>query len=62
MPSVKQVFGTLPSAFKDKFQTTYAIIDGSEIFIDKKGISIMVDRGFTKYTSINGRTATSTGD
>ena len=34
MPSVEQVKATLPSVFKEKFATTYAIIDGSEIFID----------------------------
>ena len=34
MPSVEQVAGTLPCAFKEKFPTTFAIIDGSEIFIE----------------------------
>ena len=34
MPSVNQVAGTLPYAFKEKFPTTFAIIDGSEIFIE----------------------------
>ena len=34
MPSVQQVAGTLPCAFKEKFPTTFAIIDGSEIFIE----------------------------
>ena len=32
MPSVQQVLGTLPHSFRDKYPTTYAIIDGSEIF------------------------------
>ena len=32
MPSVEQVEGTLPHAFKEKYESTYAIIDGSEIF------------------------------
>ena len=32
--SIEQVQATLPSAFKEKFATTYAIIDGSEIFIE----------------------------
>ena len=31
MPTVEQVAGTLPEAFKGKFNTTFAIIDGSEI-------------------------------
>ena len=34
MPSVEQVFGTLPPAFREHFPTTYAIIDGSEIFME----------------------------
>lgn len=34
MPSVQQVSGTLPSAFHDKYPSTYAIIDGSEIFLE----------------------------
>jgi len=33
MPSVEQVAGTLPCAFKEKFTTTFAITDSSEIFI-----------------------------
>eukprot|EP00731_Ephydatia_muelleri_P024344 Em0016g615a len=34
MPSVQQVAGTLPCVFKEKFPNTFAIIDGSEIFIE----------------------------
>ena len=34
MPSIEQVAGTLPCAFKEKFPITFAIIDGSEIFIE----------------------------
>ena len=34
VPSVEQVAGTLPQAFKEKYPTTYAIIDGTEIFIE----------------------------
>ena len=34
MPSVEQVAGTLPCAFKEKFPNIFAIIDGSEIFIE----------------------------
>ena len=34
MPTVDQVFATMPSQFRDKFPTTYAIIDRSEIFIE----------------------------
>ena len=32
-PSVEQVLGTLPHSFRERFPTTYAIIDGSEIFL-----------------------------
>ena len=34
MPSVDQVWATLPSVFKGKYPTTYAIIDASEVFIE----------------------------
>jgi len=34
MPSTKQVEGTLPSAFREKYPSTYCIIDGSEIFME----------------------------
>ena len=34
MPTVEQVAGTLPPAFREHYPTTYAIIDGSEIFIE----------------------------
>ena len=34
MPSVEQVKGTIPQSFKDKYPSTYAIIDASEIFIE----------------------------
>ena len=35
MPSTEQVFGMMPHAFKKKYSTTYAIIDGSEIFLEQ---------------------------
>ena len=34
MPSVDQVKGTLPVAYHEKFPNTFAIIDGSEIFVE----------------------------
>ena len=34
MPEVSQVHGTLPTAFKENYHTTYALIDGSEVFIE----------------------------
>ena len=33
MPEVEQVKATLPNSFRLKYSTTYAIIDGSELFI-----------------------------
>ena len=34
MPSVEQVAGTLPAVISEKYPSTYAIIDGSEIFLE----------------------------
>ncbi len=34
MPSIEQVSGTLPPAVREYYPTTYAIIDGSEIFLE----------------------------
>ena len=34
IPSVEQVAGILPHTFKEKYPTTFAIIDGSELFIE----------------------------
>ncbi len=34
MPAVDQVFGTLPTAFRENFPTTYALINGSEVIIE----------------------------
>ena len=34
MPAVKQVKGTLPHAFQEKYPRTYMIIDATEIFLD----------------------------
>ena len=34
MPTVNQVLGTLPAAFQENYPTTYALIDGSEVFIE----------------------------
>ena len=32
-PTSEQVAGTMPNAFKEKYPTTYVIIDASELFI-----------------------------
>lgn len=34
MPAVEQVLATQPYAFRDKFPTTYAIIDASNVFME----------------------------
>ena len=34
MPTVEQVWATQPAFFKEKFPTTYTIIDGSEVFLE----------------------------
>ena len=34
MPSTEQVAGTLPCAFKEKYPSTYVIIDASDVFIE----------------------------
>ena len=34
MPSVEQVMGTMPTGFREKFPTTFAIIDGAEVFME----------------------------
>lgn len=34
IPSIAQVFGTQPADFREKFPTTLAIIDGSEVFTE----------------------------
>ena len=34
MPSIDQVWATIPTAFKEKFPAIFAIIDGSEVFIE----------------------------
>ena len=33
IPSIAQVYGTQPTEFREKFPTTYGIIDGSEVFV-----------------------------
>ena len=33
-PSMEQVASTLPSAFKEKYFSTYSIIDATEIFLE----------------------------
>ena len=53
MPAVDQVLGTLPSAFREKFPTTYAIIDGSEVFIETPSDLHMQSSTWSQYKHHN---------
>ena len=53
MPSVEQVKATLPSAFKERFATTYAIIDGSEVFIETPSDLFMQSSTWSQYKQHN---------
>ena len=53
MPAVDQVFETLPSAFKEKFPNTYAIIDGSEVFIETPSDLYMQSSTWSQYKHHN---------
>lgn len=53
VPSVDQVRGTLPTAFKEKFPTTYAIIDGSEVFIETPSDLSMQSSTWSQYKHHN---------
>ena len=53
MPSVEQVKATLPSAFKEKFATTYAIIDSSEVFIETPSDFFMQSSTWSLYKQHN---------
>ena len=53
MPSVEQVKATLPSVFKEKFATTYAIIDGGEIFIETPSDLFMQSSTWSQYKQHN---------
>ena len=53
MPSVKQVEGTLPSAFREKYPSTYCIIDGSEIFMETPSDLHMQSSTWSSYKHHN---------
>ena len=52
-PSVQQVAATLPLAFKDKYESTYAIIDGSEIFLETPSDLYMQSSTWSEYKHNN---------
>ena len=53
MPTVEQVSGTLPSAFRFKYPNSYAIIDGSEIFIETSSDLHLQSSTWSQYTHHN---------
>ena len=53
MSSVKQVEGTLPSAFRKKYPSTYCIIDGSEIFMETPSDLHMLSTTWSSYKHHN---------
>ena len=53
MPTVDPVLGILPSAFREKFSTTYATIDGSEVFIEAPSHLHMQSSTWSQYKHHN---------
>ena len=53
MPSVKQVVGTLPPSFRAQYPSTYAIIDGSELFIETPSDLHMQSSTWSSYKHHN---------
>ena len=53
MSSVDHVWATLPSAFKEKFPTTFDIIDGSEVFIETPSDLFMQSSTWSQYKHHN---------
>ena len=52
-PSIEQVMGTLPHSFRKNFPSTYAIIDGSEIFIQTPSDLYMQSSTWSQYKHHN---------
>ena len=53
MPTVEQVWATQPAVFKDKFPTTYVIIDGSEVFLETPSDLYMQSSTWSQYKHHN---------
>ena len=53
MPEVAQVVGTLPSSFREKYPTTYAIIDASEVFLETPSDLHLQSSTWSSYKSHN---------
>ena len=53
MPAVDQILGTQPSSFREKFLNTYALIDGSEVFIQTPSDLHMQSSTWSQYKHHN---------
>ncbi len=53
MPTIEQVQGTLPPSFKEKYPKTYAIINGSEIFIETPSDLFLPSSSWSEYKHHN---------
>ena len=53
MPAINQVKRTLPTTFREKFPSTYAIIDGSEVFIETPSDLHMQSSTWSQYKHHN---------
>ena len=53
MPSVEQVMGTLPPVFVERYPSTYAIVDASEIFIETPTDLYMQSSTWSNYKHHN---------
>ena len=52
-PTSEQVAGTLPNAFKEKYPTTYMIIDASELFIETPSDLMLQSSTWSNYKQHN---------
>ena len=52
-PSTKQVAATLPHGFQEEYPTTFAIIDGSEIFLETPSDLYLQSSTWTSYKQHN---------
>lgn len=53
MPTVEQVKGTMPVAFRGKYESTYAVIDGSEIFMETPSDLLLQSSTWSQYKHHN---------
>ena len=51
-PTSEQVAGTMPNAFKEKYPTTYVIIDASELFIQTPSGLMLQSSTWSNYNNI----------